>query len=197
MHDRRRHRIGDLGGEPARCLDDVGDLAGSVPGPELREPPHLPFEVVAGAHERREARRLHITPVNLGENGDHVLPQPAAGALVPRQRRWEPVRDDLPADEVHHVERHAEHTVVLADPTHRGHPHAKRSEGELQPGLARDVVRRRWVGRTRRTAEDEALVTPLDQEREVRFPFADDGRVERPGAEPELVEVRPHGLDHE
>ena len=92
---------------------------------------------------------------------------------------------DVAVDEVHHVEGHAEHGLVL---THGADPRQAdpvRGKGELQPGLADHVVRRgrkRW---SRGAAENETRAVPFEQVGEVRAAtFADapgrDGPAPRP-----------------
>ena len=97
----------------------------------------------------------------------------------------------MPVEEVHDVERDADHALVLADGADRRQPDPVRRERELQARLADHVVCRGRQRRPRRPAEDEAAVVALEQEREVgAAALADPGRADGARAEAMLVEER-------
>ena len=171
-----------------RPADDVGSSRVAVDLPELREPPHLPLEVAPGPDERGERGRRRRR--QRGSRRARRRGRARAGAGPPRSRgRRAAARDDVPVEEVHHVERDAEHGLVLADGADLRQPDPVRSERELEPGLAHHVVRRGRQRRPRRPAEDEPLAAPFEQVREVRAAaLADPLARERAGAETVLVE---------
>ena len=83
----------------------------------------------------------------------------------------------MPVEEAHHVERDAEHGLVLADGDDlREAVEPGDADRVLQPRLAHHVVRRGRQRRPRRPAQDEALVAALEQEREVRAAAVADAR---------------------
>ncbi len=79
---------------------------------------------------------------------------------------------------LHHVERHAEHRLVVADGDHGRHAHGGALERLQQAGLAQHVVcggGQRWA---RRAAQHHAGVAAPHEEGDVRVPLADALRLE-------------------
>ena len=95
----------------------------------------------------------------------------------------------MPVEEAHHVERDAQHAVVLADREDRRQANPVGRERELEPRLAHHVVRRGRQRRPRRPAKHVPLVPSLDEEREVRAAAVPDPLdTQRSGAEAVRVE---------
>ena len=178
-------------------LDHVSDLARCVDLPELREAAHLPLEVAARPRERGERRIRHIGCVDLDQRVDELVAEPPPRGRVVEARR-QPVGDDVAVEERHHVERDAEHALVLAHREDRRQPDALRRERELEPRLAHHVVGRGRQGWPWGPAQHEALASPFEQEGEVR-PAADPDprRAQRPLSEAVPVEERLHPVQHE
>src|SRR5207253_10123532 len=108
------------------------------------------------------------------------------------------IRDHVPVEVVHDVERNAEDALVVAEGDDRRQANAVRREGELEPRLSDHVMRRGWQRRPWRPAKNEGAVVALEQEREVRpSALADPPRTQRTGAEAVLVEERTHDLEDE
>ena len=125
VDDGLRHGGRELRRESLPDLVDGGQLAGGVERPELGEPSHLTLEVVPRAREGGEGGLGHVAGVDLGQHVDEILHQPAPRRHVLLEQRRKAIRDHLAVDEVHDVERDAEHRVVLADRPHRGDADAR------------------------------------------------------------------------
>ena len=191
MDDGRCERLGDLLGEEARHVVDVGELARLIDLPEVREAANLAFEVAAGSPERGERGGRHIGGVDLGERVDEVEPERVSRVRC-FEPWWELLGDHVPVEVAHDVERDADHALVVADRDDVGE--AREPGGAdrlLEPSLAHHVVSRGRQRRPRRAAEHEALAAALDQEGEVR-PTAvpDPSSGDRPRTELVLVQKR-------
>src|SRR5579863_10449540 len=96
--------------------------------------------------------------------------------MVLVESRRELVCDDETVDVVGHVKGHSEEIRVLADGADGGHPDSERRQRELEVRFADNVVGRRRQWWARWTSQHEAVLAPLEQEREVRTAsFADAG----------------------
>ena len=104
MHDGRRQRLRQVGGEPRADLLDLRQLARLVDLPELREAAHLALQVAAGARERRELVARDVGGVDLDERVDEVEAERVA-RLFGLEARRQFARDHVPVDVAHHVER--------------------------------------------------------------------------------------------
>ena len=135
--------------------------------------------------------------MNLGEHVDEILHEPAPRRHVVLEERWKTICDHLAVDEVHDVERDAEHRVVLADRPHCGNADAERAQPDLQACLAGDIVRGSRIRGPRGPAEDEPLGVSLDQEGEVRTPLTDDPRTELTRPKALLVHERADAVENE
>ena len=192
MHDGRcASGSGIRAASQAATCSTCGQLARLVDLPELREPPHLPLEVAARPRKRRELGQRDVGGVDLGERVDEVEAERVsrAGCLEAGRKR---LRDDVPVEVAHDVERHAEHGLVVADGDDLGQAlEPGGADRILQPRLPDHVVGR---GRERRawgTAQHEPLAASLEQKGEVRAAaVADPRRGHRAGAEPVPVEER-------
>ncbi len=188
VDDGERQRLGHRAGEPFADRLDVGEIPRLVDLPQLRKAAYLPLEIAALAHEVGDARRAHVDGVDLDEGVDEVEPEPPPGALGLEAGR-QLVCHHMAFEEVHDVERDADHALVLADGADYGQPDAVRSERELEPRLSHHVVGGGRQRRPRRPAQDESLLVPLQEKREVRAAtLADAAGAHRPRAEPVLVE---------
>ena len=184
VDDGERQRLGQRAGEPFADRLDVGEVARPVDLPQLREAAHLPLEIAALAHEVRDAGRVHVDRVDLDQRVDEIEPEPPPGALVLESGRQR-VRHDVALEEVHDVERDADHALVLADGADHGEPDAVRRERELEARLAHHVVGGRRKRRARRPAQDESPLVPLQEKREVRAAaLADAAGAHRPVPSP-------------
>ena len=97
---------------------------------------------------------------------------------------------------LHHVERDAEHVLVVAHRQHLRHPHRRVLERAQEARLAQHVVRGRRQRRARRAPQHDARVAPRDQERDVRVALADPLHLDAPVADPVRVEELLERLAH-
>ena len=155
--------------------------------PQPREAPDLALEIPLGPAEVAEAAALEVDAVQRRERGDHPLRHRGAVrgvAQAGRSRRGH----RHAVEELHDVERHAEQRLVLAGGEHARDRHA----GALQPAqharLAQHVVGRRRQRRARRATEHDARALAAHAVGDVRVALADLGRVDRPAADPLLVQ---------
>ena len=114
MDDGERQRLGQRAGEVFTDRLDVPELARLVDLPQLREAPHLAFEIAALAHEVGNAGRAHVDRVDLDQRADEVEPEPPPGVLG-LEAGGQRVGYHAPVEEVHDIERDADHALVLAD----------------------------------------------------------------------------------
>ncbi len=168
VHDCRRHRLGQTALEEAAHLVDIRDRTRAVHLPQLLEPAHLPLGVAPRSREGGERGHRHVCRVDLDERVDQIPAQ-----ATPRRLRLETgrqrLRDDVPVEIAHHVERNAENRFVVADGEDlRKAPEPTGAHGELQSRLAHHVVRRGRERRARRATKHEPVVAALEQEGEVR-----------------------------
>ena len=167
MYDGVRQRLRQGRGEAPRHVDDGRDLPRRVDLPQLGEAAHLALEVAARPREHYETGVADVGRMDLDERVDELLSEPAS-SLRPLEARREHGRDDVPVEEPHDVERHAEHVLVLADGDDRRQANAVRRERELESRFADHVVRGRGQWGPRRPPQDISLVAALEEEREVR-----------------------------
>ena len=114
------------------------------------------------------------------------------------QSRRQSVSDHEALDVVGHVKRHPEKARVLAHGSNPRHPDAQWPEGQLQTGLAHDVVSRRRQWRPRRPAQNVPVAASLEQEREVRTSaLTNPGGDDRPRPEAVVVEEVGYALQDE
>ena len=156
MHHRRFRGLGDPCREPGGDLFDVRQVPRLVDLPELRESPHLSLEVAARPRKGRELGQRDVGSVDLGERVDEVEAESVSRAELLEAGRKR-LRDDVPVEVAHDVERHAEHGLVVADGDDLGQAlEPGGADRILQAGLPDHVVGR---GRERRawgTAQHEA-----------------------------------------
>ncbi len=168
MDDGRGQWFRQGGGQSRPHFAHEGEVAGGIYLPELPEALYLAFQIAPGPDEARQVRSVHIYCVDLYQRVDQVFGQPLPGSLVVVQARRQLVGHYEPLDVVGDVKRHPQEGVVLAHGPDAGHAYAHPGEGQLQTGLAHDVVRGWWERRPRWPAEHVPLPVPLYQEREIR-----------------------------
>jgi hypothetical protein len=122
----------------------------------------LALEVVAGPAVAGQARGLHVDLVQRGDHAVHlVVDRGAFGAGHAGQRL---VPQHAARDELHHVERAADHRLVLAQQEHARHRHGGGVQRLHHRELAVDRVgRRQQPGRRAGLAAHHVLATRRDR----------------------------------
>ena len=196
MHDRGRTGLRQVLAQPGADVLDRLDLARLVEVPEPFEAAQLAFQVAGRLAEALQAHGLPVDGVDLDERVDQLLGD------APAFRRRIQVGGDLGDDRLarhalHHVERRADHGLVVAHREHVGHPGRGVAQRSQQPRLAQNVVRARRNRRPRRPAQHQLAAAALEQVGDVRVALADRAREDLPGAQAVGVEEAAKWLEHE
>ena len=187
VHDGRRRRLGAVGGQPARDAVERRELTRAVALPQPGEARELALEVAVRAAEALEAGRAPVDRVEGDERVDERRAHRAAVRLGVERRRHRLVDHD-PVDPLHHVERRADHGVVVARGQHPRHGRATLERAQ-HARLAQHVVRAGRQRAARRAAEHEVRAVAAQRERDVRVAVAD--RRDLRLARAEAVRVEP------
>jgi len=163
--------------------------------PESGEAPHLALEVTGGLPVALQAAGAPVHLVQLHEGIHELLGRPAS--LLGRvERPRDCAGEHAPVYLLHHVERDAQHRLVVADGDHGGHPHRSALERLQQARLAEHVVGRGRQRRTRRAAQHHSCIPTAHQERDVRVAFADALRLQAALPDAMGIEERLERLPH-
>ena len=161
VHDRRRARFGNRGGQGRSDLGDQRQISCPVHLPEAHEPPHLAREISVGPADRLEPGGARRDLVQLDQGVDHVASEPRALLRVV-DPRWQMRVEGEAAGERHQVERDAQDGGVCAHaqapPARARRPGAGRRRscsraacrGPTEAGAAAAVAAARTAGRRAR-----------------------------------------------
>jgi hypothetical protein len=157
--------------------------------PEAGEAAQLAVEVARRLAEAVEPARPPVGVVHLHERVDELLADRApAGRVV--ERGGHGGRDHVALDQLHDVERRADHALVVARREHRRRARGGRLERLQQARLAQHVVRRRRQRPARRAPQHPRLTAAADQVRHVGVALAERLGLHGAAAQPEPVQVR-------
>jgi hypothetical protein len=134
--------------------------------------------------------------VDLGERVDELVAD-APPLLRVVERRRHGGGHHVAVHPLHHVERRADHLLVVADGDHGRHARGGAEDRREQPRLAQHVMGRRRQRRARRAAQHPLAVVARDEERHVGVPLAHRLGPQRAAAETALVHERLQRAAHE
>ena len=132
---------------------DRRDVTRAVVLPQPEEAPQLALEVAGRLAEALEAGGPPVDGVDLDEAVDELLAH-APAVLLAVERRRDVLRDDVPVDALHDVERRADDRLVVAHREDLGHARLARERAQ-DARLAQDVVGAGRQRRARRAAQHE------------------------------------------
>ncbi len=194
MHDRRLAGLGLVLGQPRGEPVEHRQLARAVVLPQAAEAAELAVEVTGRLAVALEAAGAPVDGVDLHQRVDQLL---ADAAFLAVQRPWNLRRHDVARDPLHHVERRADHGLVVARGEDVGSAHLHGLDGAQQLRLAQHVVGRWRQRRPGRPAQHPAPAVPGDQVRDVRVALADRLGFDRPFTESLGVKKRLQRAPHE
>ncbi len=198
MHDRRRLLGRQVRGEQGVQLVGAGQVA-RPRGVELLLPAaYLPLEEALGPAEVREPHRGRVDGVQGGEGLDRPL-RDGAGAFGSEHRQLRGGAVRRPVDPLHHVERRADHLLVLAQRVGARHRHGGVTQRGHHAVLPRHVVGGGQDVTERRPAYHPLALPVADDVGQVRLAAGDEAAGQRPGdlTRAGLLEERPERVEVE
>ena len=181
-------------GQPAADLGHLGQIAGAVVLPEAAEATQLALQVAGRLAEAVEPEPLPVGVVQFDQPVDQLVGDPATLPVVVEGGR-DRVGDHLTLDQFHHVERRADHLLVVAHRQDLRRAHVGRLERPQQSRLAQHVVRRGRQRTARRPAQHDAC---RERERDVRVAVTDRLSGELVGClEPVRAQEAEQRVDHQ
>ena len=174
VHDRVAlgdgHPGGQVGGQQVQPL--VAGDPGRLPlrGP----PPDLALEVALGPAELPEAHRGRVDAVQLGQHVDQSLAHEAALRRLVGVPGRERLAADVALDQLHDVERRAEHLGVGAQVQGAWHRDRRARQGCHHGVLAHHVVRGRQDVAQRRSSQHDRPVGTVDPVGQVALATGDE-----------------------
>ena len=162
MHDRRLARLGLVLGQPRGDAVEHRQLARAVVLPQPAEAAQLAVEVAGRLAVALEPAGAPVDGVDLHQRVDQLLADPRARRSSSSAGGTSAVMH-VALHPLHHVERRADHGLVVARGEHARRAHVGVLHGGQQARLAQHVVGRRRQRRARRAAQHPRAAGAADR----------------------------------
>ena len=181
----------------ARDVVEHRQLARLVVLPQAAEAPQLALEVAGRLAVALQPARLPVDRVDLDQRVDELLAEPRRRSSSRRARRAARSTITSPRDALHHVERRADHRLVVAGGEHRRRAHVGGLERASRRASRSTSCAEGGSGGRGGRRSTSSVVAAADQVGDVGVALADRLGLDRPAAEPVRVEEGLQRAPHE